>query len=991
MVAATVLAAQSLCAQTPEWIWDKAKAGTNEVRFFRKPFKVTQAPDKAILTFAADDEADVWFNGGRSAGVKGWKNAGQMDVSRNMRKPGDYLIAIRGKNETDVGGVIARLELTYKDKKEFIVTDTSWLVSANGDKNWERQEFAPGDDWKPAVSLGKLGDAPWGETLKEPKATPAETLTLLPGFKAELLRSAPPDEGSWICMTVDPKGRFIISPQQGEIPLLRMTVAGNQVAKVEPLGVSLRNAMGLLYAHNSLYVNCQGPDGMGLYRLVDKNKNDQFEENEIQLMSKFDGKGEHGYHAVVLGPDNMIYVMNGNHTKLPEALSPLSPHKNYAEDLLLPRMWDAGGHAVGVMAPGGYVARTDPEGKQWEVLLAGFRNSYDFDFNADGEMFTYDSDMEWDWGAPWYRPTRINHCVIGGEYGWRSGSGKWPEYYPDSLPANVNTGIGSPTGVKFGTNSRFPEKYKRAMFALDWSYGRILAVHLKPDGATYSGTYETFLKGKPLNVSDIEFGKDGAMYFITGGRNTQSGLYRVTYTGPKIKEPKKSREELQSERVAKTAREVRRSLETFHGRSVPGAVDAVWAFLGNDDRWIRYAARIALESQDVSLWRDRALAESRPDAGLTALLALTRVDGKESQPALLRALAKFPLDSLTEEQKLAKLRVIQLSFIRQGRPEPALAQMAIEKLSRQYPASSEALNRELSQLLIFLEAPDVVARTMALLDAAVTQEEQLHYIFHLRTVKKGWTPELRRKYFEWLAAKPTDAKHPPQLIRWFEEVDREYSDGSSYAKFLVNIRKEASETLTESERLALGDLVADKTETAAAKKPAKERKFVKEWAMSDIEPLLGQVSKGRNFESGKAAFNDAQCLSCHRFGNEGGSVGPELTAASSKYSRRDILEAILEPSKVISEQYQNETVVKKDGDDVTGRVVDETPEKIVLQPNLLSAERIEIKRADIESRRPATLSPMPDGLVNILTDKEILDLLAYIESAGKASAANFGK
>ena len=66
------------------------------------------------------------------------------------------------------------------------------------------------------------------------------------------------------------------------------------------------------------------------------------------------------------------------------------------------------------MAPGGWICRTDPDGKHWELLCAGFRNQYDIAFNPDGELFTYDADMEWDTGTPWYRPTRVNHCVLGG-------------------------------------------------------------------------------------------------------------------------------------------------------------------------------------------------------------------------------------------------------------------------------------------------------------------------------------------------------------------------------------------------------------------------------------------------------------------------------------------------------------------------------------------------------------------------------------------------
>jgi putative heme-binding domain-containing protein len=859
--------------------------------------------------------------------------------------------------------------------------------------------------WTEAASRGKLGDK--AGTQPAPQATSAESLTVLPGFKVELVRSAQPGEGSWICMTTDSKGRLIISPQADDQPLLRITLDhSGHVKTIEPILVPLHTAMGLLYAHHSLYVNGHGPQGNGLYRLVDANHNDVFETNEVHFLKRFEGSGEHGYHALALGPDKMIYVMNGNHTKVPKGIEPNSPHKNYQEDFLLPRQWDANGHAVGILAPGGYVVRTDPEGKKWELMLAGFRNTYDFDFSPDGEMFTFDADMEWDWGLPWYRPTRIVHCVTGGEYGWRSGSGKWPEYYADSLPAVVDIGLGSPTGVKFGTRSNFPKRYREALFAFDWTYGRIFAVPLKPKGASYAADYEVFLQGKPLNLTSLQFGKDGAMYFITGGRGTQSGLYRVSYVGPASQVPS-VQPDATSNKAASRARTLRHQLEAFQGKEDPKAVGFAWPYLGSEDRFIRYAARIALEWQPLASWKDRALAETNAETSLNALLALSRCGGRETQSELLLALKKFPFDSLSVTQKLEKLRVIELSFIRQGKPEPELAKLAVEKLDRMYPADNELLNRELSQLLIYLEAPDVATKTLNLLDKAGTQEEQAQYIFHLRNLKTGWTFQQRKHYFAWFKGADkhsqseasfeggpsgpnakADVEHPAQLLRWFQEADRKYSDGASYAKYLKNIRTDAIATLSENERTALGSLVAEGPDWVPCI-PTKERHFVKDWKLADVEPALDRVSHGRSFASGNAAFNDAQCRMCHRFGNEGGSVGPELTAASRKYSRRDILESILEPSKVVSEQYQNYTVTRRNGEGATGRIIDETNDKVVVQPNPLSSERIEFNKADIAERQPSKISPMPEGLADLLTEDEILDLLAYIESGGNEQAPNF--
>ena len=228
-----------------------------------------------------------------------------------------------------------------------------------------------------SLAAGGLLAAPKAGLPKQTSpATPATALVLPPGFKAELLHSAAASQGSWICLTIDPKGRLIISPQENDKPLLRMTLTrAGRVDKIEAIPAPVREAMGLCCAHDSLYVNGRGPQGIGLYRLVDANHNDRFETNEVHFLKSFSTGGEHGYHAVVEGPDKMIYVMNGNHTKVPDGIATNSPHRNYQEDLLLPRQWDANGHAVGILAPGGHVLRTDPEGKHWELMLGGFRNS----------------------------------------------------------------------------------------------------------------------------------------------------------------------------------------------------------------------------------------------------------------------------------------------------------------------------------------------------------------------------------------------------------------------------------------------------------------------------------------------------------------------------------------------------------------------------------------------------------------------------------------
>ncbi len=827
------------------------------------------------------------------------------------------------------------------------------------------------------------------------EATPADTLAVPPGFKIELLHTADPaKEGSWICMAKDDKGRLIISGQQNQ-PTLRVTLKDGKVASIDRLNLPISGSMGLLHAHGSLYVNGIGPKGFGLYRCRDTKNTDQYD--SIEFLKRFDGNGEHGPHAVVLGPDDKIYVINGNHTKLPEGLDPASPHRHWGEDQLLPRQWDGNGHATGILAPGGYVVRTDAEGKKWELMLAGFRNAYDMAFNADGELFTYDSDMEWDWGMPWYRPTRVNHCTSGAEFGWRSGTGKWPDFYPDSLPG-LDVGLGSPTGVSNGIGTKFPAKYQKAIYVLDWTYGRIIALHLKPDGSSYTATLENFVapKGltgngpkKPLNVTDMVVGDDGAMYFTIGGRNTQGALYRVSYVGPEPTTPAN----LKNTEGAKE-RALRRSLEAFHGKVDPKAVEAAWPHLGSPDRFLRYAARIAIEWQPVDTWKAKALAEKEPQAALTALLALARYGDRSTQADLLKALEKFPLAKLPEPLQLDKLRVLGLSFIRQGQPIGESVRKLLAELEPALPGKSDMVNREVARLLINLQSPKVLAKCLKLMADAKTQEEEIFYLFHLRTLPVGfWTLDQRKEYLTFFSPKRKRLGHPAEVTRWFEEAGRPYADGNSFGNFYKNFLKEFVANLSAAEYTALKPTLEsiNKEAAAAANYDVKPRPVFKEWKFDEILSQLDKVDRGRNYEKGKQSYAAAQCLKCHRFGESGGGVGPDLTAVASRYGRREILEAVMEPSKVISEQYHNEVFNLSSGKQVVGRVVDETPETISVQPNPLEPTRVTFKKSEIDERMASKVSPMPDKLVDVLTADEILDLIAYMESAGRRQARAFQK
>ena len=813
-----------------------------------------------------------------------------------------------------------------------------------------------------------------GPADTQAQTTSAENLKLPPGFKAELLYNVPSEQGSWVSMTPDPQGRLIASDQYGK--LYRITPGAGESPRVEEIELSIGFAQGLLCAFDSLYVVSYGisppktkkgskptkteSKPAGLYRVRDTDQDDKYD--SVELLREFVGKSEHGPHAVILSPDKKsLYICAGNATKIPNPETTRVP-KLWQEDQILNRLPDARGHAAGRLAPGGWICKTDPEGKSFELVAMGFRNEYDIAFDPNGELFTYDADMEWDVGLPWYRPTRVCHVVSGSEFGWRHGSGKWPEYYPDSVPPVLNIGPGSPTGIVFGTGAKFPADYQNALFISDWSYGMIYAVRMSSDGSTYRATKEKFCSAPALPVTDLVINPvDGAMYFLVGGRRSQSALYRVTYVGDKSVAPA-TYQELDSS-VA-----VRRKLESFH---VPEAVvdwPMVWEKLSDPDRMIRYAARTALELQAFDNWKDRVARATQPQRVLELMTAVSRCGDEQSQAMVVEKLAALDWNQLSRDQRIHLIRVYGLTLCRLGEPTEK-TQASIRRLAQYFPVNDEQLDRELAKLLVAVKAEGATAKIVDKLLTPSAQEPQIAYAMILSDAQTGWDHDLREKYF-----------------RWFVESAKS-KGGNSFGGYISNIKKYAVEKLSNKEKEALSEVLALKPTVSDPYADLKARPVVKQWGMSDFVDNANQAFAGRDLENGKKMFALATCYKCHRMEGQGGIIGPDLTPAGHRFSTRDLIETIVDPSKEISDQYEATIFQLDDGTLVTGRVANLNGNRYMVQENMIDPGRFTNVQVDqIDAMKPSKVSMMPTGLLDTLTREEILDLLAYMKSVGKKAA-----
>ncbi|MEO5976519.1 MAG: heme-binding protein [Chryseolinea sp.] len=853
------------------------------------------------------------------------------------------------------------------------------------------------------------------EKSKEVSDEKLARLKVPDGFKADRLYGASDhNDGSWVSMAFDPKGRLYASDQYGALYRMTIPVIGSkdsvQIERINIVSADHKSdtvlnvgyAQGLLYAFNSLYVmiNHTKDDkfekGSGLYRLEDKDNDDQFE--SMTMLREFDASGEHGPHSIIVSPDKKsLYFIAGNYTKAPK-MDHYRVLSNYKEDNILPLYTDPNGHATELRAPGGWIASIDPDGKNMTMLSNGYRNAYDLTLNEAGDLFAYDSDMEWDFGLPWYRPTRICHVTSGSEFGWRTGSTPWSPSNPDNLPPVINIGQGSPTNLVYAGAAKFPARYKHALLAFDWSFGIVYAIHLTPDGSTYNATGEEFISGTPLPLTDGVIGPDGALYFLTGGRRLESDLYRVYYAGDS------ATQELPAAEI-NDLNKLRREMEVFHVGPTPGAVEKIWPNLGHEDRFIRFASRVALEHQPVAEWQAKALAEKNDAAVINTMIALARQGKPAVQNQIFASLMKIDFSKLKESQQIDLVRAFELTLLRMGNPAGPTKANVIAYLDKHYPAQNNLLNRALSKVMVALEAPSAVEKTMALLanakddsgdklltssadlilrnpqygmDIAKTLSsapaaQQTYYATVLSASKTGWNDDLHKKYFEW-------------FYNAFS-----YKGGNSFRGYIDKLRKAALENAGKDKfafyNKISGDSLVSLTAGIGVDKDHQPKGPGRNWELTEALELTKDGIYSRNFENGKNMFAAVLCSACHTMKDNGGAAGPNLTQLGTRFSAKDILEAIIEPSRTISDQYAAVVFTLKDGKTVVGRVVTEDDTKYSVSQNPFAPRVVrELLKSEVASTRASKVSSMPEGTMNRLNEDELKDLLAYLMSGGNPDA-----
>lgn len=972
-------AAAARAAAVPQWIWGATADGGSRWRFTRS-FEESQAISSARLRLAADFcRATVLVNGQAVLRVDPYCPIQDVDVTASL---------LRGANTLEVqverfpGPVAIAVSLDWKS----LAGDTRSLVS---DRQWRAVPYGPdatehaGTAGAAASELGSVPAEQWGigrrgiglaaddnyeqwqQTLGPQAAGQRPKIWTVPGFDVSLVRVAQPDEGSWISMAFDDRGRLTLSRE--DRGLLRLTLDDQRtlVTRVEQIDVDLQECRGLLYADGRLFANAN--NSKALFRL--KIAADGAAQ-DVDRVREFPGGVGHGRNDLALSGTALLSI-HGDSVETPG-----TPFVDLTSPLREPRRGKPGRE--------GYLVRTDLEGRAWEIVAAGLRNPYGIAVHPTGDPFTFDADNEFDMGTPWYRPTRIVHLVDGGDTGYREAGGVWPPRFhdqPDNTPPVLDIGRSSPTSVMFGGSLAFPPVYRRALFALDWTYGRVLAIHLSPRGAGWRANAELFLQGRPLNVTDLAAGPDGAMYLITGGRKTQSALYRVSAADRGGSPPVHGRHEEDAERFSESQRARRAQLQALARRLDARDIDAAIGFLADHDPLVRHAARVALERLPLVAWRDKVLSTPSGAAALYGLLALARAVRPEDVGPVLERLEQTRLAELPAGQRLAWLRICQLCLEADAnatRGRRASLVMALEtawntdgRARREIAVegSSDEVRRRIALLLAEFDASSLPALAAHELLANDMQEDRLLGLLALRNQRSGWTPTLRQQQFRALQ----DASH--------------WVGGQGMPGFLDKIRAESMATLSDAEKTSLADVLQP---VAAVDEPLPPpRSPVKQWTLPDLASLGAVDAPRGDATRGGQVFREALCGRCHRVGVRGPAVGPDLTFVARRFSRADMLESIVAPSRSVAENYRNVHVVTEQGQTHVGRIVSEgdyRSQKLKLNTDPLRPGQImEFDKREIAEYRVSETSPMPQGLLDTFSLDAIRDLLAFLESGDRGA------
>lgn len=620
---------------------------------------------------------------------------------------------------------------------------------------------------------------------------------------------------------------------------------------------------------------------------------------------------------------------------------------------------------------GGGILRCRPDGTDLHVFSTGLRNIYDIALDDELNVFVRDNEND---GGNYM--IRVCHSFMGADHGYPY---LYQEHPEEALPPLADLARGSSAGGVVYLSRTFPASHQGALFFCEW--GRSVVMYARErEGAGFAAMKETeFAAGAPndpygFRPTDVIVDRDGSLLVSdwADGQRPKRGrgrIYRIQYEGvaERASSPVLDSGQFDAVWMTARARDSKTLFEIAERDSDPRVRAQAIRAIGDLFDPVLVQHRIAAERGDSKIAKrlSRLPRGADPRVMLELTVALGRLRWSES-PHWLRA--------------------------NLGRPDPTLAHAAMQTLrrSRNWPA-----------VLKWLDAPDNSSfRPIAL--RALAEQAEIEVVDGLiRRLGTSQDPKRRREYADLLCRvhrKPgpwvywgfRPGPRPPNTQSWQRTeaieaaLDRSVNDPDREVRLATLQQMERAkiplrlETATrwlrvekrfENIAAILSSYESSKASDSEPKSVPERHRHLSQLALADS----GNAIRGREIylNAEKAA-----CGKCHRLGDQGTAIGPELTGAGRRFSKIHIIESILEPSRAIAPAFRNLSVQLKDGQELIGVRVAETDSTLTLGD--AQGQSHTLKKEQIDGLQILDLSIMPAGLESGLTDAEFVDLVAFL-------------
>lgn len=823
-----------------------------------------------------------------------------------------------------------------------------------------------------------------------------------------------------------PGSDIIRDPQGDRIVILEDTDGDNVADKsiVFAQDEDLVSPLGICLFGNQVIVSCSPH----ILVFTDDDGDDRADRKEI-LLTGFGGHDhDHGVHALVPGPDGLLYGVVGNagphivtdksgwtlragsHYQAPEAGGPLNAGGLVSDD--------------GRVYVGGIAFRCNPDGSELEVIGHNFRNPYEIGVDSFGDVWQSDNDDTESCRFSWVMEgANLGFASADGHRSWQSDQrpgqtlpdAHWHQEDPGVLPAGDVYGAGAPTGVLRYEGDAFGESLRGALLCCEAALGTVIICRPETQGAGFHwGSRDWLIRSESdspdepetsdrargpvastwFRPSDIAAAPDGSL-FVADWYDSYVGAHRVTDTTA----------DGRIFRVVPKPTESDDAAADSDDNDIPEAetLDGIESAI-NDIRspaaHVRVAGQDAIRKhgsdavpelktllQDPNPFvRARAvwlLADPAIDATDAVRDVLTGEADSQLRAAAFRALRRNIELQQTPGQMLDLIALAQTTAVDS---HPALRREAAILLSTFEP--SAATLQAIRTLIEHCPDPDdwlLTAIGLACRDCREIVFEDV--IRQDSTPAADWSHNRIRLTLE---------LHPRTALADLQAIAL---DGHS------KWRKDALTAIAfTDDREAARDTMQKLQAEVELRKDVQDGQLAGWWVRRLSEPrpesgdgshvipttvepgpsitvdadLVTEISRlPGDAERGRQLFFSQRigCANCHQLDGKGNRVGPELSHIGRRFSREQLAEAILYPSLAVRTGYETWTVIREDGRVANG-LLESTGDVLTLRDN--RGQPIRIPRADVQALKRQQISIMPDPAALKLTPQETADLIAVL-------------